>query len=156
MYRTMVKILEIWVPGSKHVIWWKKREPATERKYLPQYFGNIFFFYNLTCWRYEKALKNKCPKCNTYFLVHMGHWIFETFIPSASQIMKEGIYCQSTRVNDPFKKKFKFLYKIAFLGTGLFKVFKILTNVSYATNSSFTNNFKFTYPWQFFLFLDLW
>ena len=45
---------------------------AIEKVYLPQCFGNNFFF--IICQAEDtKALKNKCSIHNKYFLLRMGH-----------------------------------------------------------------------------------
>ena len=100
-YGTMVKILAISKsPSAKECYLIQKLEPAIGRVYLPQSFGNNFFLHNLICWRYE-GFKGLVSIRNRKYALRMGHLFFKAFIYSASQIMKEKIYCQNIEANRP-------------------------------------------------------
>ena len=126
----MVKILVILKsPCAKGCYLIQKLEPEIGRVYLHQYFGNNFFFHNLTCWRYE-GFKNLVSHTQQKNVLRMGHLIYGVFISSASQIMKE---------KNLFPKhwgKYTYTQQI----------------VAYATNFSITDNSKFTYTMTSVLF----
>ena len=78
----------------------QKFEPAIERVYLPQCFGDKFPLA-LFVFHHMKDLKNKSSIRNTFFLF-VWQLISKTFISSARPIMNEQIYSQNIGTNTPF------------------------------------------------------
>ena len=60
-----------WVSTPRHVIWYKNLNLLLKGCICPNALAIIFFFHNLTCWRYE-VLKNNCPIRWAFFLWRMG------------------------------------------------------------------------------------
>ena len=99
---TMVEILATpKSPCAKGCYLIKKLEPIIGRVHLPQCFGNKFLFI-IRLAEDMKVLKICCPIRNRKNDLRMGHLLFKAFISSASQIMKEKIYCQGFGENTPF------------------------------------------------------
>ena len=72
-YGTIIKVFAtLKSPYAKACYLILKLEPAIERLHLPHCFGTKCFFI---IWLTEdmETLENKCPKCNTFFLLRMGH-----------------------------------------------------------------------------------
>ena len=73
-----------------------------------------FFFHNLFCWRYEgfkDLVPHSCQK-------KCGHIHFRDVLSSASQIMKEKIYCQNIGEEIPFQHQIRVFVSNNIFGTG--------------------------------------
>ena len=109
--------MKLWSNGYPWTFSWKFHRKIKISK-------NMFcFLFFLGLKRWSVTSMQRChkffggPICNRKNVLQTRHLFFGAFISSASQIMKEEIYCQNIGTNT-LNSRFKFLDQITCLGSG--------------------------------------